>query len=107
MPKQKVTKGEQLTDKLNAYIAQAQTLTAVVDTAPAYKPLMKSLAGIARDIERLLRSVSTPRAGRLASEWGLVEFGADLGLREAVTGSASLVLLTISFVATNKEALDA
>lgn len=107
MPKQKVTKGEQLTDKLSAYIAQAQTLSAVAATAPAHAALLRSLAGIARDIERLLRSVSTPQAGRLASEWGLVQFGADLGVRAAVTGSASLVLMTVAFRMKNKEALDA
>lgn len=107
MPKQKPPRSEQLTDKLSAYIAQAQTLSAVAATAPAHAALLKSLAGIATDVARLVSRVDTPHARRLAAEWRAVVFGASLGLREAITGSASLVLLTTAFVATNKEALDA
>jgi hypothetical protein len=107
MPKQKAPKSEQLTDKLNAFISQAQTLSAVAATAPAHAALLKSLAGIATDIARLVSGVDTPHAKRLASEWRAVVLGASLGMREAITGSASLVLLTTAFLATNKEVLDA
>jgi hypothetical protein len=86
--------------RLEVFCNLAESLVQVEPHAKAYNPLMARLAVNARGMQLILRQFGNPRADELAEQWALVNIGVIGRVKSAVTGSASLVLATAAFAAT-------